>query len=469
MVAVRDAAALVGRNRYGWCTLRAHLLASLFLFLPLSNTVGRAYFYVVRFGAPLEEAPLSVLFGPAVLLPLLLFAVPGTRMPLGHIVSIGGFTPIWLLWFVAGSISTLANYETEWVLVHYLTGFLSALLVFVALRRHRWSSGEIDYALLALALGSMVPMVLGAHAYYQEFGVPDLQTLVFAPFRVERWEIYRELTFGNVQNTACFIVLLSPPLLALVLDRSRHWAVRGICAASVFLQSLNLLLIQARTGIVLFLVAIVIVAVIVYKRQVRNKVVALFALFVIGSLIIGYYSDSPSAGSNTDAIDVALERLDYAIRFDTGSDESAAGRAEAMTEGWNLFIKNWPGGLGPSASLLHHSRGSAHQFNLAQGMESGVLGFLASIFLVLQVLLRFGSSVVRSLASLENYREFLMLFGPALYLTYGVLSNVILNMTYCNVWICMLAALLALADNLPPSVIQPSPCPPTPSYTAEVA
>lgn len=429
--------------------LAAHLLSALFLFLPLSNTiVGKAYFYIARAGARPEEVTFYVLFGPAVLIPAALFMLHprGTKRA---IFDTGGFFLPIFLWFVAATQASIANYDTDGVVTNYLGGYVSAFLVYLAVRRHDWTRAELDYAFVALALGSAVPMLLGLYAFYLEWGSFDLDTVFSAYVDPTRWDEYCELTFGHRQNTGVFIMLIGNPLLALALDRTRPWMLRAWFAGVSILFVANLLVIQVRTATVLFGVACVLLAVWYSWHLARDNALFVLRRVALPILMLGvlaYGVDKVFFESESAALESMLERIGYAMTIDTEQDEATAERAAAIDEGWQMFIDNWLSGVGPSASVLRHSLNSAHQFNVAQAVELGVLGFIASILLVASVLWRTAEATVHSFAAVGDKDDMICLIGPAFYMIYGVLANLALNYTCVNVWICVFAGFLALAD-----------------------
>src|SRR4051794_23874765 len=88
------------------------------------------------------------------------------------------------------------------------------------------------------------------------------------------------------------------------------------------------------------------------------------------------------------------ERLQAAVTMDKVGDEAVQGRLDAMQEGWLIASQNWLLGIGPGAALTVHSRQSAHQFQVQQAMETGILGLLGVTLLSLGV----WASVCRTLA-----------------------------------------------------------------------
>ncbi len=61
------------------------------------------------------------------------------------------------------------------------------------------------------------------------------------------------------------------------------------------------------------------------------------------------------------------------------------GRTDAMKEGLGIANRHWLVGIGPGAALSLHTQTSAHQLQVQQFMETGVIGLVGSTLLALGV------------------------------------------------------------------------------------
>jgi hypothetical protein len=418
-------------------------LCGMFWFLPTSySIVGRAYFYVARLGYTTVGSDLVMLFSPAVLVPLLLLAMAPRGAGLRSVRLWSGTGVALGLWFLAGTNSTVFNYATEDVVTNYLAAYVPAMLIYFAVTRYTWGPAAVDTLILSLSGGCLVPMLMGLWAYYQEWGIPDFSTVVLAPLHLERWSGYVLVTFGNIHNTADLVVLAGLPLLCLALRRRRGRAFRGWMLFVFLTMVVNLILTGVRTGTLIVALGSGLIAY-VFLVKGKRKILP-FAVLAAGAacafLLLSWQS------GESDELQYLQKRFGSALTVDTESDASVAGRYDAMVEGWDIFTKNWAAGLGPGARVFFHSQGDSHQFNITQGMELGVLGFVASVLLAAAVFWKFAAVLPRAGFDEEVTDRFVLIVGPAAYLLYGVLANVVLNITHCNVWICLLSAFLALEE-----------------------
>jgi hypothetical protein len=424
----------------------------LLLYLPLSNTnIGHGYYWILRAGTHLSEAPLSLFLGPVPLIALFLLL---RRLKPGETTAPQRWFPFTLpllLCVAAATASSLVNYWTENVVETYIGGYFSAGLLFLAVLRYDWTRKDLDVLFFTLSLGSLIPMLSGLATYIAEWGIPDAETIVNARVTMSLFYLdgYYDATFGNIQNTANFIVLVSPPLLALCLDHTRHPLLRGWFAIPLIFLVLNLLFIQARTGMTIFsLVALMLGAPAYVRFLCRKPLLGIILTVVLVAILVrlcNVVSEAFKLNERGDA--VAVLYFTQALTLDSDNDASVGDRFDAMAEGWRLFMDNWPFGIGPNARTSRHSHASAHQFNIEQGMELGVVGFLGSSLIMLAVFICFIRATVARINGTPCSDYFILLLGPAAYMVYAVLASVALNVAYVNVWICVFAVFLALAQS----------------------
>lgn len=374
------------------------------------------------------------------------------RMPLLVVVSVGlllwragshsprsprankcGLTVGLACWFFGATLSCLLNWKTDEVLLTYCAVFLCGAAIFVALSGVSLSSAHLDIAIVGLAIGSMFPLINGLLAFAGEWGVPDMTTAVSAYKNVLRMHSYEEITFGNRGNTAAFIVILAPMLLSILLDKRKRRALRAFCAVTLIPVALNLLVLQVRAAFLTLLAALVIVW--VFRCGIRRLPV-LFMALVLGWLLL--FKFQPEVGS------MLTDEILPVITADTEGDTSVQGRADAIKEGWQIAERHWLLGIGPGGALTIHSRDSAHQFQVQQAMETGILGLIGATLFSFGVLAALFRTVVRGRRDEVNDIRFLLLIGPASYVTYSIMANAALNSGSLNTWTVLIASMLAL-------------------------
>jgi hypothetical protein len=332
-----------------------------------------------------------------------------------------------LLWFVALSISMFANVSSEIIIRNYIGGVISPLFIYMALRNISLTRVQTGRIFLAVSLGAMTTLVLGILAYYNEWGIPDLVTLIYSRYNVARMSTYRQMTFGNIGNMAQFLILIGAPFLALAFDKSRSRSLRCWFAFCFLLVGLNLLIVQALTAFIVMLVAALVI--VIFNRH-SKFLILIFA--VIGFLWLIY----PDFFA------------DFSKLFQTRST-SIAERFQAMRDGWSIFCDNWLFGIGPGISYLFIPATTAHQFFIQQGVEAGVLGLISSVLLVLMVFIRTLTILFANSRDQYQKERFLMIIGPFAFLLYGMIANNTLNLGIINVWVNLLAVMLALVDFRP--------------------
>jgi O-antigen ligase len=139
-------------------------------------------------------------------------------------------------------------------------------------------------------------------------------------------------------------------------------------------------------------------------------------------------------------------RFPRALRYDFASDGSAVTRAQSMRESWQQFIDHPIIGVGANQSPTVIEQGSAHQLAIWQATEDGVLAFLGVLIITAACVVRV-FELLRVGATTQLLRlEFAFIFGPAMYFVRGLFADVPVNITVVNTWICLVFAMLAIAD-----------------------
>jgi hypothetical protein len=336
-------------------------------------------------------------------------------------------------WAAAATLSTILNAQTEQVVLTYVSVFVAGAAVYASLFRIRLARAHIDLAVAGLALGALFPLVGGLVAFAREWGIPDIQTAITAWQNTARMDGYQEATFGNRGNTAGFLLIVTPVLLAILLDRRRHAALRGLCAVTLVPVALNLVLLLVRAAYLTLLASLVLVW--IFKLGTRRLPVLAGALAVACVLVLRYQPDTAF---------ILAERVLPAVTVDTVADASVEGRVAAIAEGWRIARRNWLLGVGPGGAPSVHFLDSAHQFQVQQAMETGILGLLGVTMLCVGVWVSLVRTIARGRHEEVNDTRFTLLIGPAAFLTYAMLANAALNNGSVNTWTVLVASMLAL-------------------------
>jgi O-antigen ligase len=336
--------------------------------------------------------------------------------------------------FTAATLSTILNWNTEEVASTYLFVFLSGGATFVALSGVTCTVAALDVALVGLVAGALFPLVGGLLAFYSEWGAPNATTTIAAWQSLARMSSYTDATFGNRGNTAGFVLIVTPMLLAVLFDRRKRLVLRAFCAATLVPIAINLMILQIRAAFITLFVAFIVIW--AFEFGVRRLPLMMGMLIVAWLLLFKF---QPDAGL------MMSERILPAITVDTEADESIRGRVAAIQEGVGLARRNWLFGIGPGAAQTVHSLQAAHQFNVQQWMETGIIGLVGSMLLSIGVLVSLLRTLVRGRGDEVNDTRFLLLIGPAAFVTYAVIANAAFNNGSVNTWTVLIMSMLALA------------------------
>jgi hypothetical protein len=425
-------------------TTRTKLLAALFFFAPAAySSPGRIYYALAGMSESSLVSGAQALLLPSILLSAAMLIVrsrerrAGARTALsGHCIGLA-----LLVWFLSATLSCAANAHTEMVPLYYVAGFVSSLVTYWAVRDISMSHRDINIVLLALSVGSLFPLLAGLHAYYAAFGIPEFGTLLFSRYDTKRMLDYQQATFGNTGNTAAFLLLVGPTFLALALDRSRSRLLRlwfSICSCLI---GIHLSIVQARAS---FLVLLLLGPILLYFKR-PSKLVLALGVLALGTVLWQMPTIDQDA-YNQDAWSRFSNRFQAAATVDTEHDTSIFGRKEAIEEGWSTFLSHWEAGVGPGASRLYNSYTSAHQFNVHQALELGVLGLLASVLLSLGVVWRLTDILIRGPSRMGDGDRFTLIIGPVCYLLFGIVGDMPLNTGVANTWAVLAFGMLGLVE-----------------------
>lgn len=338
-----------------------------------------------------------------------------------------------LLLFAAGNLASTIVTPTEESIYALLERCILPLFVYLSLVGLRLSPRDVRLLVLAVAAGGLFMFVRGLFAYYQEFGIPDLQTLLWSRYDTVRIAGFEHATLGNVTHIGNYVALVLPILIAgLVSIAFSSWQ-RLMLALTIVLGLLTLVVAGSRAGMLVMILVGVAIAYCFASR--RTLAIFAAAVMVIGIVI------SLVASSAGDA--------ELVKRFAPGAsgriDGSVEERIDSMVIGWQVFLDNAIFGVGPAMSSYHNSYSIPHQSILHQLSELGIFGGLAFIWLNIVVIYAFGRSMMSVASHAESSFRFLWLIGPGAWLILGLYSGIVFNMSMALVWIGIVHAMLAIS------------------------
>lgn len=417
--------------------IRKFLIYSFFFFMPSAYSYpGRAYYKISHLQGYKDFSIPHLLLLPSILLATLLI-VERLCTKNSYKISMTQFNTsllyILFLWFLAATFSLDINWSIDVANINYVAVYYTSLLVYIAFLNLNLTEEEYIGIFIALALGSLFPLISGVIEYYQYCGIPDSKTFIYTHCDLKKMRHYSQATFGNTGNTAAFLMLIIPPFFALLVHEKLKKQLRWLFGIILFLAVINLIIIYSRSAFITLFIASLFIT---YKRSFRFCIMyaLILLLFFISIRII--FPDLFSTSANY---------LNNAILLNS-HDNSVAVRGSAMKIGWQIFLDHFFAGTGPGANIYYNPYTSAHQFNIEQASELGILGFIASILLCLATFIKFIKIIWDKNLKL-CYRTLIFIVGPTSYLFYGTLANMPLNIGVVNSWISLMVALLALVEN----------------------
>jgi O-antigen ligase len=235
-------------------------------------------------------------------------------------------------------------------------------------------------------------------------------------------------------------MIVAPVLLTVLFDRRKRKGLRALCAITMVPLVLNLVILQVRAAFIVLVIALMLV----WILKLGFKWLPVFAIVFATSLLL-VTTFSPEVAS------IFSDQMMPVITVDSDADVSVRERVDAIREGWAIAQSNWLLGIGPGAAVSVHSHDSAHQFQVQQAMETGMLGLFASTLFSIVTLTLLLRTFWRRRDE-RNSLRFLLLIGPACYVFYAILANATLGFGSVNSWTVVIMSMLALvpkADRQP--------------------
>lgn len=334
---------------------------------------------------------------------------------------------------LATLVSAIINLDED-SYIAFFERSVAPFVLYLAAIGLRLRREDHEILIMGLCTGALFMFLRGLLAYYNEFGVPSFETLMWSRFDVNHISSYTDATLGNVTRMGSYIILVVPPLIYALLVIIRGKLNRSLLWITIGTGLANLLISGARAGIVLFVVAIIMVAV---AANARNLMKASILACVIAALTAPIWSQSIVG-------DELIERFTPSLSY-RGVDNSAAERLESIEQGIDVFFENPFFGLGPDSSTQSNVFTVPHQSQVLVLSEVGLFGGLA--FLILNIAVIAETVFLTFIAFKRRAMGFryVWMIGPSLWLIYGQWAGIAFNASFALVWMGIFSVMVALA------------------------
>ncbi|HUQ95544.1 MAG TPA: O-antigen ligase family protein [Bryobacteraceae bacterium] len=287
---------------------------------------------------------------------------------------------------------------------------------------------------VGLAAGATFMFARGIAAFYSEFGIPDMSTLLWARYDIFRITGYMDATLGNVSHMGLYVALVLPPLIFGLISFRLGRSIMLLSWMALITGLLNLVISGSRTAIVVVVLA---TAPIFIRRGFRSIII--FGLFITVLLVAVIYQglDPVSEGD-------LIQRF-LPSETSAGVDASAQERYLSVVHGWQAFKDHPFFGVGPGLSFHYNPYHFPHESLVHVLSEIGLVGGVTFLIFNLVVLFRTGATVVkRSPTGAQHWRLYWLL-GPACWCAFGIAGGTGFTMSVALLWAGMVHAMLALA------------------------
>ncbi|MEZ5850033.1 MAG: O-antigen ligase family protein [Hyphomicrobiaceae bacterium] len=300
---------------------------------------------------------------------------------------------------------------------------------------------KLNIIMAGFICGAAFMFARGAFAYLQEWGIPDLQTIMWARFDTRRMKTYQDVTVGNLAQMGSYAILVLAPMVLASVHWYRNWLPRLLVSCAIALGVANIAFCGARTAV---LCLVVIVGVAIVSAGARKSI--LFLALAAGVALLTASEWMPAIS------DVSfLERFAPSL-MTGGLDESAEERRASILVGLDIFWAHPVLGVGPGNSAEHNFYSIPHNSFVHVASELGLIGVLVFVFINMVVFLKTWSALRSASASPAAMYRLIWLFGPAMWLLYGF-TGIPFNMSHALLWAGIAHAMLGLSS----AVVVPSP------------
>lgn len=338
-----------------------------------------------------------------------------------------------LLLFAAANLASTIVTPNEETIYALIERCILPLLVYFSMVGLVFSQRDVIALIVAIALGALVMFARGLLAYHAEFGIPDLETILWSRYNVARIGGFERATVGNVTHMGSYVVMTLPILIIALVTMVRSNALTSLMSLTIAAGLFNLLIAGSRAGMIVMALMIVAITFSLASRR---------TLVLIGSVVVllgaATFTLATAAGNSK-----LLDR--FAPEATGKTDGSISERLDSMIIGWNVFLDNVMFGVGPEMSPYYNIYSIPHQSILHLLSELGLLGGLAFVWLNLVILYAFRNAIIAAAAPDGSSFRLLWLIGPAGWLIVGLVSGIHFNMSMALVWVGMAHAMLALS------------------------
>lgn len=337
-----------------------------------------------------------------------------------------------LLMFGAANLASTAITPNADTMSGLLERSLLPILVYLSMIGIGLSRRDQRLFSLAVCVGGLIMFVRGALAYYAEFGIPNLSTILWSRYQVDRIAGFETATVGNVTHMGSYVALLLPMLIVALVKLEPSRSQKALIWATLVLGLANLVVAGSRAGMI---VVIGMSAILIYCFASRRTLIRLaLAAAVIATIV----TLSGLTAGNSEIVERFVPSAAGHV------DGSVVERLDSMVIGWNVFLDNPLFGVGPEMSPQFNIYGIPHMSILHQLSELGLFGGLAFTWLNIVVLNAFRKAVLQASRG-QGYFELLWLIGPAAWLAVGLFSGIVFNMSPALVWVGISHGMLALS------------------------
>ncbi len=338
-----------------------------------------------------------------------------------------------LLLFAAANLASTIITPNEETIYALLERCILPLLVYFSMVGLVLSKRDVIVLVVAIALGALLMFARGLLAYYAEFGIPDLETILWSRYNVARIAGYEHATVGNVTHMGSYAVMTLPILIIALVTLAKSNALTSLLSLTIVAGLFNLLIAGSRAGMVVMVLMIVAITFSLASRRTLVLIVSVAALLGAATFML----------ASTASDSTLLKR--FAPGATGKADGSVSERLDSMIIGWNVFLDNVLFGVGPEMSPYYNTYSIPHQSILHQLSELGLFGGLAFVWLNLVILYAFRNAIIAAAAPDGSSFRLLWLIGPAGWLIVGLISGINFNMSMALVWVGMAHAMLALS------------------------
>ena len=329
---------------------------------------------------------------------------------------------------LVATFSLIANADAP-TFEYWLFGFAVPIALFFLVRRPAIPAETVRTIIVLYLIGGAITFMRGLVVFYQQWGIPDITTVIMARFDNVRMEPYGAVTFGSLAGPAA-ICAVAVPLCAFYLAYGRlSLRLKVLCSVILAIFLANAFIIQIRALLLILLLMGFLMLLRYSIAAVGISLAAAGAAFVV-------LVNTPGP------VALLLVRLQTAATANSDSDGSVYARLDSMRIGWRLMMDHWQFGIGPGNAATQNAFTAAHQFWINQGSELGAFGMVLWIVLSLIWMGRF---LYDYLILRGEPLPIILQAGPFFYWVFAVISNAGISAGYRNPWIASVLFFLALA------------------------